>query len=259
MKEDVKVMESSEVLLQAAQRRGERRVVFGIDGRREIGHLTESADPDPEPVQPVHRRPTAGLSMGRDDLVPAAALVLREDPPEVRARRRPRVELERLRYVVEEPRLPLGAKERAQELPAGPAIFLETGAVLAELLGLLLRAGSVGDPLEQLDRDVAVPHLSDEPGETPDPRLQRAELSLAGRAEELLPDSEPGAQSPHRPVEPMEAPRGRARTTDHLVHIPHDLGQDSAQLRAKPVRIEGPGRSVALHVRSLPRGTPADW
>ena len=259
MEEDVQVVEVPEVLLEAAQRLGERGVVFGVDRRREIGHLTKASDPDPKPVQAVHGRPTAGLSVRRGDLLPTAALMIDEDASEVRTCERARAELEGFPNVVEEPRLALGAKECSQKLPPGPCILFEAGAVLAELLVRLLRAGVGVRPFEQSYRHVAVPHLADEPRETLDPCLQRPELGLADLAEKLPPDRERSAESSHRPVQSMEASRGRTRATDHVVYVPHHLGQDPAQLGAEPLRIEGQGRSVALHVRPPSEGTPVPW
>ena len=241
MKENVQVMEMPEVLLQAAQRLGEGGVVSGVNRRCEIGHLTESADPDPKPVQTVHGGSTTGPPVRRGDLLPTAPLMIGEDASEVRPCERAGPELERFPDVVEEPRLALGAKERPQELPAGPRILLEAGTVLAELPLFLLRAGAFLHFFEQSDRHITVPYLADKPGEAPDPCLEWPELGLADLAEELPPDCERGAESPHRPVKPMQASRRRTGTTDHIVDVPDNLGQDPAQLGAKSPRIKGPG------------------
>lgn len=88
MQEDVEVVKASEVLLESTQRLGERGVVVGVDRGREIGHLAEPADPDPEPMEAVHRRTTAGLPVRRSDLLVPEPLVVGEDSAEVRTRER---------------------------------------------------------------------------------------------------------------------------------------------------------------------------
>ena len=141
----------------------------GVDRGRKIGHLAEPADPDPEPMEAVHRRPTAGLPVRRSDLLVPEPLAVGEDSVEVRTRECAGPQLEYPGYMVEEPRLAFGAKERPQEFPTGPCILLEPGAVLSEPLVFLLRARVVGHPFEKLDRHIPIPYLTDEPREAPDP------------------------------------------------------------------------------------------
>ena len=60
----VEVVEVAELLLEPDHRGRESSLVTWVEQDGEVGELARSPDPDPEPVEPCHGRPSERLAVG---------------------------------------------------------------------------------------------------------------------------------------------------------------------------------------------------
>lgn len=228
-------MQPSEPLLQASQGTRYRLRRRGIDGAGEIVDLPQPAHADPQPMQPDHRgalaRPAVG---GHESLVPPRP-VLRE-PAEDRPRRdRPDRSGEERGHLVEEAPIGLRAEQRPQQLATGPRIVPQPAPVALEPL---LVATSVGERLhapEEVDRDVSVSDLTDQPGEPAQASIERREPVALRPRDEFTPDGEPRPQVAEIAMEVVEASRGRLGTLDHRFGALRRRTYQALELAAQPL------------------------
>ena len=231
-------MEAAELLLEAVERGVERPVGSGGHGSGEVGDLPQLPDPDPEPVEPLHRRTAAGFRVGLRDPLASARVVGDQQPAEVRDACGPGRPAEGPGDLVEEAGLRLGAGEGSQELASRTRIVPEPGPVPLEHLGFEAGTRFRPDRSEELEQDVPIADPADEAGEATDPAVKREELRAVPLWEHLPSDREGRAQPSELPVEMVEASGGRMGVADYFGDVPAhrleralDLPEEAVSLR----------------------------
>ena len=154
-----------------------------------------------------------------------------------------------LLHPVEEVGVALGPQESPQELPAGPRVVREASAIPLEAPGVLSLGRVPVLLLEERDRHIPIPDLTDQAGQPTDAEVEGLEELPVPAREELPPDLETGAEPPHLAVEAVEAPRGGVGTLEDLVHGADHGGEEAIELPHQGDRRNDPGRRRRDHDR----------
>ena len=191
------------MLLEAPQRVRERPISLGVDRGGEVRHLPQSSNADTQTMQTIHRRAIEGPAMGVGHALPLPGFLLREHPANASLTNRTGSGSNRLAHMVEQKCLAFRAEEGAQKFAAGAGIVPEARSIAVEPVEFLARSDVVRYLVEKTERNIAVAHLSDEPGQAADTTVQGPERIAVDRAEKLVPNAEAGPQPAHVPVQAM--------------------------------------------------------
>lgn len=252
-------MESSEPCLEPPDqgREGARAPAVQLGANlREVAQLT---DPYPESVEPGGRGSPSRPPVGETNPIMSQLLFLVQGAREPVGRSSARGELEALPEPLEEERVALGPQEHPEQFATRARVVPELRAQPGDLLRLGSRRARERPTLDEVDHHVPVPDATDESGEAFESAVEREDELPVPAREQPLPDRESVAQSPHLPVELVQALGGRVRASDHFVDRPRDLGEESVDLPGERGRAAGDVRAGPAHPSSPPvRHAPGD-
>jgi hypothetical protein len=224
---DIEVVQTAEPGLQTPD--SGRKGVAGLplEPRPYLRQMPESANLDPQPVEPDRGRTPASPSVGPPSLFVAPSLLLRERARQVDPRPGSNGELETFANALEQVRVALGAEEHSKQLPASARIVAEPRTQSGDQRDLLTSGTGQRRSFDQLDDDVPVADPADEPGQSFEAAIERDHQVAVTAREQLLPEREGVPQPAHLSVKLMEALRGGVGPGDDLVHRPGDFREKS--------------------------------
>lgn len=194
-------MQATQSVLKALPRGG-RTALGRPSGDLEGREVPPLAYPDPKAVQPLAGRVAAGLAVGLADPSLATATFVGKDSVEASMGVRARREAEERLDPVEQPGLPLGSQERAQQLAAGVRIVTQPPEELVPGLELPVRPRAPTGR-EEPRGNVPVPGAADETREPSDPLAGLADDLRLVRRHQMTPDRKATRQTPELSVDPV--------------------------------------------------------